>query len=183
MTTPAWKKSCWRFLGSKLFRLTPHTAHALRRKILGFFGAAVHNKAKIRRSARITCPWNLTIDQLAIIGDHALLDSARPITLGARSVVSQLTVLTTQMRDPNTASHPTIHAPIVVEDDAWVAADTLVLPGSTISQGTVVGARSFIDQSTTEPWHICVGHPAKAIKPRDYFARTTESDSANGGAQ
>mgnify|MGYP003630156563 FL=1 len=178
MSVPAWKKSCWSFGGALVFRLTPHTAHSLRRKILRFFGASIHNQAKIRRSARISSPWNLSMDQLAIIGDHAILDCTSPINLGARSVVSQLAVLTTQMRDPETETHPTINASIRVEDDAWVAADTLVLPGSIISQGTVVGARSFVDQSTTEPWHICVGHPARAIKERAYFAR----DEATQGA-
>lgn len=179
MSVSAWKKNGWTYGGSLLFRCTPHTAHSMRRKILRFFGASIHNQAKIRRSAHISCPWNLSMNSLAIIGDHAVLDCTSRITLGARSVVSQLAVLTTQMRDPQTESHPTINAPIRVEDDAWVAADTLVLPGSIISQGTVVGARSFVDQSTTELWHICVGHPVRAIKARPFFARDNSKQGGN----
>ena len=168
MSVPAWKQTCWRLIGARLFRCSPHIAHKFRRKLLRFFDAQIHNKAKIRKTARIDCPWNLTMGELAIIGDHAMINCQSPISLGDRSVVSQLAVLTTQMRDASSVGHPMINQPIRVEDDAWVAADTLVLPGSVISVGTVVGARGLIESSTTEPWHICVGHPAKAIKERPY---------------
>ena len=161
----------WHQIGARLFRLSPHVAHGYRRRLLRLFGATVHDRAKIRRSASINCPWHLTLEELSIIGDHAMLDCTCPISLGKRSVVSQLAVLTTTMRDPGVADHPMVFAPIQVQDDAWVAADTLVLPGSIVSEGTVVGARSLIEGTTTEPWKVCVGHPVRAIKDRAYFAR------------
>jgi len=182
MTVPTWKQICWNLIGARAFHWSPHIAHRFRRTLLKFFGARVDPKAKIRKSVRINCPWNLSLDALAIVGDHAMLDCQCPITLGARSVVSQLAVLTTQMRDPLAQGHPVVNAPIRVEDDAWVAADTLVLPGSVISEGTVVGARSFVEGTVTEPWHICVGHPASPIKKRAYFARDQRAaHETNGG--
>lgn len=180
MSVPAWKQTCWRLIGARMFRCSPHIAHRFRRKLLGFFGAQVHNKAKIRKTAMISCPWNLKMGELAIIGDHALIDCQDKVSLGDRSVVSQLAVLTTKMRDATKAGHPEIKQPICVEDDAWVAADTLVLPGSVISVGTVVGARGLIESSTTEPWHICVGHPVKAIKERPYPNKDLQSIAAGG---
>ncbi len=174
MSVPQWKQLGWNLIGKRMFRSSMHIAHRYRRAILRFFGASIHPKAKIRKTALITCPWNLKMDELAIIGDHAMLDSSAPITLGARSVVSQLAVLTTKMRDIHQSDHAQINEPIHVEDDAWVAADCLVLPGSIISKGTVVGARGLIESSKTEPWHICVGHPARAIKDRPYFSRSNE---------
>ena len=163
-----WKQFFWRLVGRRAFRFSPHIAHGYRRRLLRFFGARVHTSAKIRRSAQISCPWNLSLDELSIIGDHAVLDCVSSVSLGARSVVSQLAVLTTQMRDPLKEGHPTTTAPIEICDDAWVATDTLVLPGSIVSEGTVVGARGLIEQSTTEPWTICVGHPAKSRRDRPY---------------
>jgi putative colanic acid biosynthesis acetyltransferase WcaF len=179
MSCPKWKQTLWSLIGSQLFRLSPHIAHRFRRNLLRFFGATVDQRAKIRRSARIDCPWNLTLRELAIVGDHAILNCSSTITLGARSVVSQLAVISTRMRDPKNAQHAFIQAPVSIEDDAWVAADTLVLPGATVSQGTVVGARGLVEsEQTTEPWHICVGQPARAIKKRAYFAR-----KESGGGQ
>ncbi len=178
MSVAVWKQSCWSVFGTRAFRCSPHIAHRFRRSLLRFFGAQVHPKAKIRRSVRIGCPWNLSLGELAIVGDHAVLDCTRPISLGARSVVSQLAVLTTQMRDADADGHPVIDAPIQIKDDAWVAADTLVLPGSVVSEGTVIGARGLVERTTTEPWHICVGHPVRAIKERPYPNRTPMIESA-----
>jgi len=184
MTALAWKRIGWTLVGARVFRFSPHIAHRFRRALLRFFGARIHPRAKIRKSVKINCPWNLSLGELAIVGDHAILDCRCPITLGARSVVSQLAVLTTRMRDPMAQGHPEISEPIRVEDDAWVAADTLVLPGSIVSEGTVVGARSLVEGTTTEPWHICVGHPARAIKERTYLGRAhpVSTGSAGGGA-
>lgn len=183
MNIPAWKQTIWRIAGAWLFRHSPHIAHRFRRALLRFFGADIDNRAKIRRSVRIDCPWNLTMRELAIVGDHAILNCSSAITLGARSVVSQLAVITTRMRDPSDPRHAVINKPVRVEDDAWVAADTLVLPGAVVSAGTVVGARGLVDRDqTTEPWHICVGQPARAIKERAYFARGYGDAAGEGGA-
>lgn len=181
MSVPAWKQTLWTGLGAFLFRRSPHIAHRFRRSLLRFFGARIDPSAKVRRSACIRCPWNLTMRELAIVGDHAVLNCALPVTLGARSVVSQLAVVTTRVRDPRGGGRGYIDEPVRVEDDAWVAADTLVLPGSVISKGTVVGARGLVEPHTvTEPWHVCVGHPVRAIKPRDFFVR--EQRSTGGSA-
>ncbi|MFG0246926.1 MAG: hypothetical protein ACF8MF_12835 [Phycisphaerales bacterium JB052] len=172
MSTPAWKQTLWRTIGTKLFRYSPHIAHRFRRKLLGFFGASINPRAKIRRSARIDCPWNLTMHELAIVGDHAIINCTSPVTLGARSVVSQLAVVTTRMRDPHDEGFSQINEAVHVQNDAWVAADTLVLPGAVVAEGTVVGARGMVDRGQhTDPWHICVGQPARAIKERAFFAR------------
>lgn len=173
MSVPGWKRTLWRMIGASLFRCSPHVAHRYRRGVLRFFGAQVHNRAKIRRSARIDCPWNLTMHELAIVGDHAIINCSSPVTLGARSVVSQLSIVSTRMRSPQQPGHPRIDEPIVIEHDAWVAADSLVLSGAVVSEGTVVGARGLVDPAQrTDPWTISVGQPTRAIKQREYAARS-----------
>lgn len=166
MSVIQWKQLGWEWIGSGLFRLSPHMAHGYRRMILTVFGAQVHRTAKIRRSARITHPWNLSLGELAIVGDHAMLDCSGTISIGSRSVVSQLAVLTTSIRSLLEENHPCIIAPICIQDDAWVATDTLVLPGSIVSDGSVIGSRGLVEGTTTEPWKVSVGHPVSAIKDR-----------------
>lgn len=167
MTPPRWKQALWRTLGSLVFRWSPHTLHQVRRRILAFFGADLRGRVKIRRSARIECPWNLTARDLAIVGDHAQLLGPAPIHLGARSVVSQHTTLATRYLDPDHPEHPRIDAPITIADDAWVATDALVLAGATVSEGCVVGARAYVPaRTTTEPWSVSVGQPVRALKQR-----------------
>jgi len=54
---------------------------------------------------------------------------------------------------------------IVVEDDVWIGANTLILSGVRISRGTVIAAGSVVTKDT-EPYSIVGGVPAKHIKYR-----------------
>jgi len=165
------------------FRLSPQPLHAVRRKILALCGATIAPNAKIRPSARIDRPWNLTLGALSIIGDDAEINAAEPITIGARCVISQLTILTTDIVEPDQPAPPTApttppdprkrrRAPIIIEDDAWVAAETMVLPGSTVRAGTVIGARGLIE-GELPGWSVCVGQPARRIKDRGFVNAAT----------
>lgn len=153
------------------FRLSPTPLHNIRRKILKLCGANVAPNAKIRPSAQIDRPWNLSLGALAIIGDKAEINATEPITIGDRCVVSQLTILTTDIVEPDQTGTPDPakrrRGPITIEDDAWVATETLVLPGATVRAGTVVGARGLIE-GELPGWSVCVGQPARRIKDRAF---------------
>jgi acetyltransferase-like isoleucine patch superfamily enzyme len=55
--------------------------------------------------------------------------------------------------------------PIVMKRFSGVCAGSVVLPGVTMAEGSVLGASSMLKHDT-EPWTIYVGSPARAIKPR-----------------
>lgn len=52
---------------------------------------------------------------------------------------------------------------IVIEQDAWVGAGAIVLPGITIGEGAVIGAGSVVTKNV-EPHTVVVGNPAHVIK-------------------
>lgn len=56
-------------------------------------------------------------------------------------------------------------APIVIGEDVWIGASSIVLAGVTISDHCVVGANSTVTEDLP-PWSIAVGNPAKVIKSR-----------------
>lgn len=165
MTPSPFKQVLWRVVGARLFACTPHTAHKFRRRLLGFFGASLTGNVKIRRSVRIDRPWHLSAGHLTIFGDCAALRLHEPITIGERCVISQHAILATEMLDPRTRE--TVAAPITIEDDCWIAADALVLPGTIVHAGTVVGARALVAEDLPG-WTVAVGEPARAIKPRAF---------------
>ncbi|MBX3318235.1 MAG: hypothetical protein KF902_15375 [Phycisphaeraceae bacterium] len=156
----------WRLIGRHVFRATPHVAHGVRRRILRMFGARLRGNVKIRRSVRIDRPWNLSAGHLTIFGDHATLRLTRGLSIGERCVISQLAIVTTTMLDPRDPSRA-IEGAITIEDDCWIAADSLVLPGAVVRAGTVVGARALVE-GEVPGWSIAVGQPARAIKPRAF---------------
>jgi putative colanic acid biosynthesis acetyltransferase WcaF len=166
------KPALWTIL-KPVFRLSPQPLHVVRRKILALCGAKVAGNAKIRPSARIDQPWNLTLGPLSIIGDDAEINAAEPITIGARCVVSQMTLLATDIVEPDQPAggppdpNRRRRGPITIEDDCWVAAETMVMPGAVVRAGAVVGARGVIE-GELPGWSICVGQPARRIKDRAF---------------
>ena len=55
---------------------------------------------------------------------------------------------------------------IVLGDDVWIGANSVVLPGVTIGRGAVIGAGSVVTKDIPE-YAIAVGNPAKVIKYRE----------------
>lgn len=61
--------------------------------------------------------------------------------------------------------HELVFKEVVIEDGADLGIGTIVLPGVTIGEGSVVGAGSVITRDIP-PFHIVAGVPAKIIKER-----------------
>ena len=55
-------------------------------------------------------------------------------------------------------------APIIIEDDVWLATRVIILKGVTIGKGSVVGAGSVVTKSIP-PNSFAAGVPAKVIRP------------------
>lgn len=54
---------------------------------------------------------------------------------------------------------------IIVKDDVWIGANSIILSGVTLNQGTVVAAGSVVTKDTP-PYSIVGGNPARVIKYR-----------------
>jgi acetyltransferase-like isoleucine patch superfamily enzyme len=61
--------------------------------------------------------------------------------------------------------------PIVIEDDVWIGANTIVLPGVRIGRGSVIGAGSIVTKDVP-PMVIAAGNPARVIKSAVQIAET-----------
>lgn len=179
---PGWRRAFWSLLGRRLFAITPHTAHRTRRAILRLAGAQLTGMVKIRRSVRIDRPWHLRAHHLSIFGDHAALRLSRPLTVGERAVVSQMAIVSTEMLEPATGRR--VCAPVTIEDDAWLATEAVMLPGSTLGAGSVVGARCLVHPFTRTPdWMVCVGQPVRPLKGRAFKDATATAPAiAPGGS-
>ena len=63
--------------------------------------------------------------------------------------------------------------PVTIEDNAWIGANSIVLPGVTIGEGSVVAAGSVVVKDIPAGM-IAGGNPAKVIRP----LRADEPDTA-----
>ena len=59
--------------------------------------------------------------------------------------------------------HKTKSNPIIIEDNVFIGARSIILKGVTIGEGAVIGAGSVVSK-TVPPFSICAGNPAKVLK-------------------
>lgn len=59
--------------------------------------------------------------------------------------------------------HLTQVAPIIIEDDAWIGAQVVILPGVTIGKGAIVGAGAVVVRDVA-PDTAVAGAPARLIR-------------------
>ena len=63
--------------------------------------------------------------------------------------------------------------PVVIEDDVWVGANSVILPGVTLGKHCVVAAGSVVSRPVP-PYSICAGCPAKIIKAYNFETKEWE---------
>ena len=105
-------------------------------------------------------------DGLLIVEELADRDN---LTIGDRvSVAPRVTIVTSSHpnRSRIRAFAPTAKGPVVIQDDAWIGAHVVILPGVTVGHGSVVGAGSVV-ASDVPPMVIVAGQPARQIRALD----------------
>lgn len=162
---PAITVQLWWILQATLFACSPQFMYAWRRWLLRLFGARIGVGVLLRPSAKITFPWKVTIGNHAWIGDEVVLYSLGEIEIGDNSVVSQRSYLCAASHDYTQSDFPIYGKKISIGSQAWLATDVFVAPGVSIGEGAVVGARSSVFNDLP-PMMVCMGCPAKPIKPR-----------------
>lgn len=60
-------------------------------------------------------------------------------------------------------SEDTKSAPIVIEDDAWIGAQCIILKGVTIGARSIIGAGSIVTRSIPSDC-VAAGNPCKVIR-------------------
>lgn len=95
------------------------------------------------------------------------------ITFGDYVLIGSNVTISSGMH-PIEGAHPPIFArksvpkEIIIEDDVWIGAGAVIMPGVHIAKGTVIGANTVVTRDT-EAYSVMVGAPAKKIRGRHDF--------------
>ena len=133
--------------------------------ILRLFGAKIGNGSVVYASAKILVPWNLRIGEKSCIGPQVELHLDKTI-IGSKVTISQRAYLCSGSHNIDSLNLPFISKPIIIEDFAWVGAESFIMMGVTVGKGAIVGARAAVFKDVTS-WSVVGGNPAKFIKKRD----------------
>jgi acetyltransferase-like isoleucine patch superfamily enzyme len=180
----------------------------LRWRLLGLRTAAAGREMpRIWRGARILNPRRVSLGRctqlrpfaivrgvpgLVEIGDHtgvgsfAIVNAVESVTIGARVMIAPGCHITDANHDvAGTGAMqalPRRADPVVIEDDVWLGANSVVTAGVRIGRGAVVGAGAVVTRSV-EPLAIVAGVPARPIGRRAPEELSAGSAAVPAGAR
>ncbi len=111
--------------------------------------------------ARIICDSEILIGDYALISwNVVLMDTYRlPTAIAGRR--SELEAL--PRRELRIASAAVEARPVRIEAKVWIGFESCILPGVTIGEGSIVGARSVV-VTDVPPFTIVAGNPARTVR-------------------
>lgn len=133
--------------------------------VLKLFGCKIYGKPFISPSCRIYAPWLLEINDKACLGFKSEVYNLGPVTIGKRAVIAQYSYLCNGSHDFNSEILYLMIGNMKIEEDVFIGAKAIILPGLVIRKGSIVGAGSVLTKDTKE-FGIYCGNPAKYIKYR-----------------
>ena len=136
-----------------------------RKVTLRLFGAKVGSGGRIKPRVHVTCPWNLTVGNYCWIGEKVWIDNLSEVSLGENVCLSQGVYLCTGNHNYRKSTFDLCSAPIIIQDQAWIAAYSVLAPGTQIGKGVVVGIGSVVHGNIVER-SIVRGNPAIVVGQR-----------------
>ncbi|WP_347351514.1 acyltransferase [Intrasporangium sp.] len=143
--------------------------HRLRARLANSICASVERSARIAPDVKLS--RHLVVLDGAGIGAGTLFTGAERITLGRRLKMGPRCMFITNDH-PVPADHQTFseirgtNRPIVVGDDVFIGAGSIILGGVTIGRGAAVGAGSVVVRDVP-PGAVVVGAPARVVYTRN----------------
>lgn len=109
----------------------------------------------------------LEIGEGTFINYGADISALRSVRLGRDCLLGQYAlVIDSNYHDVGDRTQPDVPQPVVIEDHVWLGARVVVLPGSHIGEGAIIGAQSVVT-GTIPPRVFAAGNPAKVIRSLD----------------
>lgn len=133
--------------------------------LLRCFGAKVGKNVLIKPSVNIKYPWNLKIGNNVWIGENVWIDNLALVSIGNNVCISQGAMLLCGNHNYKKETFDLMIGEIVLEDSVWVGAKSVVCPGVTLKEGTVLAVGSVISKNT-EANGVYQGIPSVKVRER-----------------
>lgn len=162
----ALKMRIWNVVWLIFFRFSPKkTGRYWRVLLLKIFGAKIDWNVFLYSSSKVRIPWLLEMKNRSCLGPYVEVYNLGPVCIGERVTVSQYVYFCNGTHDLSDPNQPLMVGDISVEDNVFIGAKALLLPGIKLERNSIVGAGSVV---TKDVGQNCIvgGNPAKFIKKR-----------------
>lgn len=122
--------------------------------------AVVGEQVRLRMPVIIYHPDQLRLGSRIDIGEFTHIRASGGITIGNGVLIASHVVITSRAHPVELPRYGVAEdAPVVIEDDVWIGAGAIVLPGVTIGRGAIVAAGAVVTRAVA-PGTIVAGVPA-----------------------
>jgi acetyltransferase-like isoleucine patch superfamily enzyme len=131
--------------------------------------------ARIREQVYVGGPQlpesSFTLGSRTIVLQMAYINPTKPVTIGDDTGIGGHCLIFTHGAWLNALDgYPVTYQPVTLGSSVWLPWRVFVMPGTTIGDGSVIGANSLV-QGTIPPSSLAVGSPAKVIRTAPEFPR------------
>jgi len=142
----------------------------LKTLLLKMMGAKVGKQVTIYPSVWIAPGRNLVIGDQVDLAMGVLITTSGGVEIGDRTLIGYRTQIISAnhvIPDGNSRIFDSGHErkKVVVENDVWIGANCLIMPGIRIGEGAIVAGGSVVTKDVA-PFTIVAGAPAKLIRRR-----------------
>jgi acetyltransferase-like isoleucine patch superfamily enzyme len=157
------KRLAIRFLNALQGKLDLAKDRAIR-AALGYCGADV----RIRHPVVIEVPQNVFISDNVSIASFLHIWGSGKVTIGRGTMIASHVAITSATHDPDALlmNRTLIARPVVIEDNVWIGAHAVIMPGVVVGANSVVAAGSVVLKDVV-PNTVVAGVPAKLVREKD----------------
>jgi acetyltransferase-like isoleucine patch superfamily enzyme len=125
----------------------------------------------IERDCRFVSARDGTIEiaEGAIVTAFGIINGGADILIGRQCIIGPRASINANEhlfgRDKPVREQGFVHAPVIIEEGCWLAANVVINKGVRLARGTVVGSNSVVTKDTEE-FGIYAGVPARKIAER-----------------
>jgi putative colanic acid biosynthesis acetyltransferase WcaF len=158
-------QTLWFCIGAPLVMARWLPGSAWRVHLLRCFGSRFGHGCRLKPGLRVKFPWRLVVGDACWLAEDAWIDNLAPVTLGDRVCLSQGTYLCTGNHNFRSPGFDLLLGPITIASDAWIAARSVLAPGTQIGSGAVVALGAVVSGSVPAG-AIVRGNPALVVGQR-----------------
>ncbi len=159
------KRILWYFTNLLVIKNHWNPVSSLRVLTLRLFGAKIGRGVVIKPGVSVKYPWMLEIGDYSWIGEDVWIDNLAQVTIGANCCISQGAMLLCGNHNYKLETFDLMVKPIIIEDGAWIGAQSTVCPGVMVKTHAILSVGSVATNSL-EAYSIYQGVPAAFKKIR-----------------
>ncbi len=160
---PVIKRILWLYVSIIFFKSGIFPFYFIKTFFLKLFGAKLGKGVLIKPHVNIKYPWFLEIGNFVWIGENVWIDNLILVKIGSNVCISQGAYLLTGNHNYKTDTFELMRESIIIEDEVWIGAKSIVCPGVTCAKLSVLTAGSVANKDLMAN-SIYRGNPAMNIK-------------------